>query len=136
MSSWHRLLIHLAYNIGPGKGSNEDIEEIKEEAENASEDEQNDGKSSALRNTDGVQSGLQKNDEKSIITTDPVTQPFVASPLPDNIAEADKQSEQRSTKQSEKSKRSAKSHRTQTSYQSQKSRCTRQSKLSEPGQKQ
>lgn len=130
LSSWQRLLIHLAYNIQPGKGSNEDIEEIKEEAENASDDEQNDGKSSALRNTDGVHSGLNKNDEKSIITTDPVTQPLMASPLPDHIAEADKQSEQRSSEQSEKSKRSAKSQRTQTSFQTQKSRCTRHSKQS------
>lgn len=70
IAAWHKLLIHMAYNIGPSKAANEDIDEIKEEEadENASQLDQEveENNSSLMKNTEGLQSSLnlarQEND--------------------------------------------------------------------------
>ena len=41
LTEWHKMLLHLAYNIQPGTEANEDIDEIKEEAEDMDEDDEN-----------------------------------------------------------------------------------------------
>jgi hypothetical protein len=112
LGSWHKLLIHLAYNIQPGKGANEDIEEIKEEAEHQSEDEPNnegEPNSSTLRNTDGIRSSMnlvkaEKPEEQDRPAL--VTQPPVAPSGLETLVDVDKQSEPQSSKHSERSRKS------------------------------
>lgn len=111
LTEWHKILIHLAYNIQAGKGTNEDIEEIKEEAEQASEDEfkndQDEVISSALLRTEGINSGLnhvkaEKNEEHDQIqearifeeedgNRNGIQQPIINSGL-GNLDDIDKQS--------------------------------------------